>query len=117
MLRLIFVVLLAFSAYAQEFRGTILGRVIDPSGSPTAGTVVEAVNVDTGVKIGSVTNESGNYVTRRVSRTSSGVDPRTDRGAGDAGFHTRVGRIDGEDHGLGDDSCSRNRHCRFGNGH
>ncbi len=48
-------------AGAQEFRGTILGRITDPSGAPVAGSSIEALNVETGVKIGSKSNESGNY--------------------------------------------------------
>jgi len=61
MTRLALLLLLALSAQAQEFRGTILGRVADPSGAPTAGTKVEVINADTGVNIGSVSNESGNF--------------------------------------------------------
>jgi hypothetical protein len=48
-------------AGAQEFRGSLLGRVTDPSGAPVAGCMIEALNVETGVKIGSKSNESGNY--------------------------------------------------------
>ncbi|HTM49031.1 MAG TPA: carboxypeptidase regulatory-like domain-containing protein [Bryobacteraceae bacterium] len=48
-------------AGAQEFRGAILGRITDPSGAPVAGCAIEAVNIETGVKIGSRSNEAGNY--------------------------------------------------------
>jgi hypothetical protein len=46
---------------AQEFRGTVLGRVTDPSGAPAAGSRIQALNVDTGVRIGSTSNSEGNY--------------------------------------------------------
>ncbi|MSV29324.1 MAG: hypothetical protein EXQ52_11385, partial [Bryobacterales bacterium] len=48
-------------AGAQEFRGTILGRITDPSGAPVAGSSIEALNVETGIKIGSTSNDAGNY--------------------------------------------------------
>jgi hypothetical protein len=46
---------------AQEFRGTVLGRITDPSGAPAAGSSIQALNVDTGVSIGSTSNNEGNY--------------------------------------------------------
>jgi hypothetical protein len=49
------------SAMAQEFRGTILGRITDPSAAPVLGASIEALNVDTGVAIKSTSNEQGNY--------------------------------------------------------
>lgn len=51
----------AGTALAQEYRGSILGRVIDPSGAAAANVSIEAVNIDTGVKIGSTSNDAGNY--------------------------------------------------------
>src|SRR5712691_11573370 len=59
-LAIAFMILLA-PAGAQEFRGTILGRITDPSGAPVAGSSIEALNIETGVKIGSKSNEAGNY--------------------------------------------------------
>ncbi|MGH9672935.1 MAG: carboxypeptidase regulatory-like domain-containing protein, partial [Bryobacteraceae bacterium] len=53
--------LLAAVAAAQEFRGTILGRVTDPSSAPVSGAAIEAFNVDTAVTIRSTTNDAGNY--------------------------------------------------------
>ncbi|MGH9661433.1 MAG: carboxypeptidase regulatory-like domain-containing protein, partial [Bryobacteraceae bacterium] len=55
-----FLLLLA-SAGAQEFRGTILGRITDPSGAPVVGSSIEALNVETGVTIRSTSNEAGIY--------------------------------------------------------
>ncbi|MSV29607.1 MAG: hypothetical protein EXQ52_12815 [Bryobacterales bacterium] len=46
---------------AQEFRGSILGRVSDPSGAAVAGAAVEAANADTGLVLHTISNESGNY--------------------------------------------------------
>src|SRR5204862_8288527 len=43
----------------QDARGTILGRVTDPVDALIVGAKVEATNVDTGVKLSSVTNRSG----------------------------------------------------------
>jgi len=49
------------SSKAQEFRGTILGRITDPSGAPAAAVAIEVLNVDTGVTTRSASNDSGNY--------------------------------------------------------
>src|SRR5262249_1957139 len=48
-------------AFAQEFRGTVAGRVLDGSGAVLPGTTVSAVNEDTGAALGTVTNEQGIY--------------------------------------------------------
>jgi hypothetical protein len=46
---------------AQEYRGTILGRITDPSGAVVAGASVAATQVETGVVTRSTSNETGNY--------------------------------------------------------
>ncbi|MCI0626758.1 MAG: TonB-dependent receptor [Acidobacteria bacterium] len=46
---------------AQEFRGTILGSITDPSGAAVAGAAIEAINIDTNVVVRSTSNEVGNY--------------------------------------------------------
>jgi hypothetical protein len=46
---------------AQEARGTIAGRVIDPSGAVVAGAEIRVTNVATGTSIAGRTNDSGNY--------------------------------------------------------
>ncbi|MBL8227989.1 MAG: TonB-dependent receptor [Bryobacterales bacterium] len=46
---------------AQEFRGTILGRVSDPSGAVVAGASVAVRNVATNATLRATTNEAGNY--------------------------------------------------------
>lgn len=53
--------LLCTCVLAQEFRGTIRGRVIDPSGAAVPGATVEVINVDTNVRITAQSNELGNY--------------------------------------------------------
>jgi hypothetical protein len=55
--------LLAIGAplYAQDPRGTMIGRVTDASGAVMPGVEVGATNAQTGVTITSVTNESGNF--------------------------------------------------------
>ena len=48
-------------AGAQEFRGSIGGRVLDPSGGVIPGVNVSVTNVETGQATRLVTNESGQY--------------------------------------------------------
>ena len=53
---------LAAVALAQSDRGTITGRVFDPSAAAIANAAVTAVNQATGIKYIARTNETGNYV-------------------------------------------------------
>src|SRR5262245_8912985 len=46
----------------QEARGTLLGRVTDPSGGVIVGARLEATNTDTGVHTAVTANESGDYL-------------------------------------------------------
>jgi hypothetical protein len=46
---------------AQESRGTILGRILDPSGAVVAGVSIQAVNADTKITLRTTSNEAGNY--------------------------------------------------------
>ncbi len=48
--------------WTQEPRGTILGRVVDPSGAVIPNASVKITNTATGVTITVVTNAQGNYV-------------------------------------------------------
>ena len=50
------------SLLAQEARGTLLGRVTDPTDAVIAGAKVEATNTETGVRLESITNRTGDYV-------------------------------------------------------
>src|SRR5215813_11559829 len=51
----------ALTVAAQEYRGTILGRVVDPSGASVVGASISAQNVETKAKVKTASNESGNY--------------------------------------------------------
>jgi hypothetical protein len=53
--------LLCLSLSAQEYRGTINGRVTDPSGATIAGAKVRVTNMETGVASDATTNDEGNY--------------------------------------------------------
>ena len=46
---------------AQEYRGTIQGRVEDPSGSVIPAANIAVQNVETGVTVSTKTNEEGNF--------------------------------------------------------
>ena len=46
---------------AQDARGTVLGRVTDPSAALISGASVRATNTGTGVVAAAKTNEAGNY--------------------------------------------------------
>jgi hypothetical protein len=53
--------LLTAAMSAQEYRGTILGRITDPSGAAIAGASIEVQNVETNTVIRASSNENGNY--------------------------------------------------------
>jgi len=53
--------LFSLLVWGQEFRGTILGRITDPSGAAVAGASVEVQNVETNTIVRSRSNETGNY--------------------------------------------------------
>src|SRR5881394_3379607 len=55
------VLLLSATAPAQEFRGTILGRITDSSGAVVAGAAIQVVNTDTNVAVATTANQDGNY--------------------------------------------------------
>ncbi len=50
-----------YSGWAQESRGTILGRVTDSSGLLVPGVSVQVTNIATGVTLKGATNDEGNY--------------------------------------------------------
>lgn len=56
-------VIVSFTALAsaQEFRGTLSGRITDPSGSVVPNVKVTAVNNDTGARFETATSETGEY--------------------------------------------------------
>ena len=59
---LISVLLIAGQLFAQSYRGSIRGRVVDPSGGVIAGAKITAKNVATGLTRDSLTGPDGGYV-------------------------------------------------------
>jgi hypothetical protein len=53
---------IALPVAAQEARGTLLGRVTDSTDALVLGAKVEAHNVDTGVRLSSITSRTGDYM-------------------------------------------------------
>jgi hypothetical protein len=49
------------AATAQEFRGTLLGRITDPSGGLVPGAAVVAIQMETNTSVDTKTNDQGNY--------------------------------------------------------
>ena len=59
--RMMVLVLLGATGYAQTFRGAINGTVTDPSGAVVAGASVKATNVATAVAITATTTSGGEF--------------------------------------------------------
>lgn len=53
--------LLAWSLWGQETRGSLVGRVMDPSGAAIAGATVRVTNTSTNVAVSTQTNAEGHY--------------------------------------------------------
>src|SRR5437763_8801204 len=58
----VFCFLIVSAAHAQEDRGTILGRITDPTGAALAGAAITVENIETGVKTASLTNDQGSFL-------------------------------------------------------
>lgn len=58
---LIWLLAITVTASGQEFRGSITGRITDPTGAVLPGAVVEVKNLGTNVAISVTTNEEGSY--------------------------------------------------------
>ena len=54
-------ILAAFTATAQEFRGSLAGKITDPNGAVVPGSKVEIKNIDTGIVSTATTGEDGAY--------------------------------------------------------
>src|SRR5215472_823523 len=54
--------LLAIPAFSQEFRGTLEGRVTDPSGAGIAAAKVTITETHTGARIPTITSAAGQYI-------------------------------------------------------
>jgi hypothetical protein len=57
----VLVLSLAVTGVAQEFRGTILGRITDPTGSVVPAASITITNQDTQAKYAAASNANGNY--------------------------------------------------------
>lgn len=56
------VLLTSQSAWSQDFRASLVGRVLDPSGTGIPQTVLTATNIETGVSTRTESTDTGNYV-------------------------------------------------------
>src|SRR5215212_6649414 len=54
-------ILAAFTATAQEFRGSLAGKIADPNGAVVPGSKVEIKNTETGIVSTALTGEDGSY--------------------------------------------------------
>ena len=54
-------ILAAFTATAQEFRGSLTGKITDPNGAVVPGSKVGIKNIETGVVSSTTTGEDGAY--------------------------------------------------------
>src|SRR5215208_2886371 len=54
-------ILAAFTATAQEFRGSLAGKIADPNGAVVPGSKVEIKNTETGIVSTAITGEDGSY--------------------------------------------------------
>ena len=58
---ILFLLLAPAALFCQEFRGTLSGAVTDPTGAVIAGATVTVTEVQTGVKVESVSDSTGKY--------------------------------------------------------
>jgi hypothetical protein len=70
--------------FAQEFRATLTGRVLDPAGAPVANAKVRVANTATGETRDVVTDASGNYLVPLLNPAAYSVKVEA------AGFKTAV---------------------------
>lgn len=57
----LFLIVAAFTVTAQEFRGSLAGKITDPNGAVVPGSKVEIKNVETGIVTTTTTGEDGSY--------------------------------------------------------
>jgi hypothetical protein len=58
---LLLISLLSINVSAQTFRGTILGKIVDPQGALVPGAKITAKNTSTGLERSTTSDEDGNY--------------------------------------------------------
>src|SRR5256885_12083367 len=75
--------------FAQSFRGSIRGKVVDPNGGLVAGAKVSTRSVETGLTREAATNDEGTYVLAELpagrytaTGTASGISPVPPTGLG-----------------------------------
>jgi hypothetical protein len=56
-----FLILFSVSAFAQDYRATMLGQITDPGGAAIAGAQVRIIKSDTGVSRETLSNDTGYY--------------------------------------------------------
>ena len=61
--KLFAVVLFAGLAFAQDYRGQITGRILDPTGAAVPGANVKVINTATNAASATISDEHGNYRT------------------------------------------------------
>ncbi|HEX5833447.1 MAG TPA: carboxypeptidase-like regulatory domain-containing protein [Pyrinomonadaceae bacterium] len=71
--------LAAFTVTAQEFRGSLAGKITDPNGAVVPGSKVEIKNIETGVASAAVTGEDGSYNFALLPPGTSPAWPREHR--------------------------------------
>ena len=59
-------ILAAFTAIAQEFRGSLAGKIVDPNGAVVPGSKVEIKNIETGIVADRLTLDTGTVNTGTV---------------------------------------------------
>ena len=81
--------------FAQSFRGSIRGKVVDPNGGLVAGAKVSTKSVETGLTREAATNDEGTYVLAElpagrytVTVTARGFDPVAQNVVVNIGFDT-----------------------------
>lgn len=58
-------VLTAFTIGAQEFRGSLSGKILDPQGAVVPASKFDLKNVETGVVVSTTTDEDGSSTAHR----------------------------------------------------
>ena len=77
-----FVILIFAPLFAQEFKGTILGRITDASGAVVPGAKITVTNTETNVATDVQSNAEGNYVAPFLLPGKYKVDGRAPRAFG-----------------------------------
>jgi len=77
---------IAFSAYAQNITGSIVGSIVDASGSAIPGTSITVRNQDTGIAVEAAADQSGTYTVPNLFAGRYTIEARKD------GFQTATAK-------------------------